>query len=148
MSYARIWHHIDARNRVVGRLASSIALTLLGKHKPIYERTVDCGDYVVVSNARHLFFTGDKLRQKGYYRHSGYPGGLTRVPARDMMERKPEEVLWRAVRGMLPKNRLRRVRMARLKIFPDETHPYAQNIAVSYETQAQRELDLSSLKIA
>lgn len=138
---------MDARHRIVGRLAASIALTLLGKHKPIYDRTLDCGDYVVVTNARHLFFTGDKLRQKGYYRHSGYPGGLTRVPAYDMMERKPEEVLIRAVKGMLPKNRLRRLRLGRLKVFAGEETPYAPNTAVSYEILPQRELDLSSLKI-
>lgn len=138
---------MDARHRIVGRLAASIALTLLGKHKPIYDRTLDCGDYVVVTNARHLVFTGDKLRQKGYYRHSGYPGGLTRVPAYDMMERKPEEVLMRAVKGMLPKNRLRRLRLGRLKVFAGEETPYASNTAVSYETLPQRELDLSSLKI-
>lgn len=138
---------MDAKGRVVGRLAVSIALTLMGKHKPSYVGHADHGDYVVVTNARQLHFTGDKLAQKGYYRHSGYPGGLVRVPAQTMMERAPEEVLRRAVRGMLPKNRLRDTRLGRLKIFAGTEHPYGPNIATSYEARPQRELDYSALPL-
>ena len=138
---------MDGKGRVVGRLAVSIALTLMGKHKPSYVSHADHGDYVVVTNAHQLQFTGDKLKQKGYYRHSGYPGGLVRVSAQTMMERAPEEVLRRAVRGMLPKNRLRDTRLGRLKIFAGPEHPYGPNIAKSYETQPQRELDYSALPL-
>lgn len=115
---------------------------LQGKHKPIFTPNADCGDYVVVSNARHVTFTGDKWRQKGYYKHTGYPGGLTRVPAHDMLERQPTEILKKAVWGMLPKNRLRKLRIERLKIFPDEQTPYQLNIAKSYEMHPQREASL------
>lgn len=141
MAYARLWHHVDATNKVVGRLASAIALTLQGKHKPVFTSFNDCGDYVVVTNVRNLFFTGKKLQQKGYYKHSGYPGGLSRVSARDMMERDPERVLLKAVKGMLPKNRLLNDRINRLKIFANETHPYKQNISISYENVPQREFN-------
>ena len=95
----------------------------------------------------HLHLTGDKLKQKGYYSHSGYPGGLTRVPARDMMEREPDTVLFRAVNGMLPKNRLRKHRLARLRIFPDTEHPYEQNIRKSYESFPQRIRPLSEIPL-
>ena len=123
---------------VVGRLASALALTLQGKHKPVFTPHNDCGDYVVVTNVEGLFFSGRKLEQKGYYRHTGYPGGLIRVPARDLMERDPASVLRKAVKGMLPKNRLQDRRLARLRIFVGGTHPYGPNIARSYEAVPQR----------
>ena len=123
---------------IVGKLASSIALTLMGKHKPIYTPAIDYGDYVVVTNAQKLAFTGEKLKRKIYYSHSGYPGGLGREKAWEMMERRPEEVLVRAVRGMLPKNRLRQLRLRRLKVFAGESNPYSANSAVSYEKHPQR----------
>lgn len=159
--YARLWHHVDGQGQTVGRLATQVALTLMGKHKPGYIRHVDLGDYVVVTNAAGLHFTGNKWRQKGYYRHSGYPGGLTRVPAFVLGREKPEQILLKAVRGMLPKNRLRdvryllpsflpeysltpRCRMARLKVFAGDEHPYEQNITKSYEGTPQRELDFNN----
>lgn len=126
----------------MGRLATRIALVLQGKHKPIFTPGADCGDYVVVTNARHVIFTGDKWRQKGYYRHSGYPGGLSRVPAKDMLERQPTEIIKKAVWGMLPKNRLRKDRIARLKIYPDAEHPYKANIHRSYEEKPQMEASI------
>lgn len=135
---------MDAKDKVVGRLASRIALVLQGKHKPVFTSGNDCGDYVVVTNVSQLYFTGDKLEQKGYYKHSQYPGGLKRIPLRDMMERSPETVLIKAVKGMLPKNRLSAKRLGRLKVFPDDEHPYTQNIAKSYEIFPQT---LASLKL-
>lgn len=131
----------------MGRLASRIALTLMGKHKPIFTAHHDVGDYVVVTNARRLFFTGKKLNQKGYYSHTGYPGGLKRISAKIMMERAPEMVLVKAVKGMLPKNNLRKGRLQRLKVFADESHPYEANISRSYEVMPQRLLGLGQLKI-
>ena len=110
----------------------------MGKHKPIFTPAIDCGDYVVVTNAKNLMLTGNKLMSKIYYSHSGYPGGLGRTKAWEMMERRPEEVLIRAVRGMLPKNRLRQLRLRRLKVFADGHNPYAANTAVSYEDQPQQ----------
>lgn len=136
---------MDARGHIVGRLATRIALILQGKHKPIFTPANDCGDYVVVTNTRHLKFTGDKLRQKGYYSHTGYPGGLKRIPARVMMEREPETVLLRAVKGMLPKNKLQNDRLARLRVFAAEAHPYTQNIAKSYESIPQEISRLGTL---
>lgn len=117
----------------------------MGKHKPVFMSHNDCGDYVVVTNAAGLHFTGDKMKQKSYYSHSGYPGSLKRLSAEQMMDRAPEKVLMKAVRGMLPKNRLRNDRMARLKVFAGNKHPYVQNIGRSYEKMPQREFDLSSL---
>lgn len=118
-------------------------MTLQGKHKPIFTPHNDCGDYVVVTNVEKLFFSGHKLEQKGYYRHTGYPGGLIRVPAYDLMKRDPESILVKAVKGMLPKNRLQNDRLARLKVFVGGEHPYSQNITRSYESISQRELDLN-----
>lgn len=122
---------------MTGRLATRIALVLQGKHKPIFTRFNDCGDYVVVTNAARLFWTGNKLEQKVYYRHTEYPGGLRRTFLRDMMKESPETALIKAVKGMLPKNRLQAKRLARLKVYPDNEHPYKENIATSYEAFPQ-----------
>ncbi|KAJ1973353.1 54S ribosomal protein L23, mitochondrial [Dimargaris verticillata] len=116
-------------------MSTQIALTLMGKHKPIYDPAADCGDYVVVVNARHVEVSGRKAEQKVYYRHSGYPGGLKEIPYARMMERNPSEIIWKAVSGMLPKNRLRAVRLDRLLVFPDEKHPYLANITKAYDTK-------------
>lgn len=100
---------------------------------------------MVVTNTRGLHFTGNKLYQKGYYTHSGYPGGLKRIPAWVMMQQRPETVLFRAVKGMLPKNRSRKHRLARLRIFPDNNNPYAVNISKSYEMFPQKIWSLSGI---
>jgi large subunit ribosomal protein L13 len=110
-------------------MATQIALLLMGKNKPIYTPGNDCGDYVVVTNAKHIAVSGRKREQKYYFSHSGYPGGAKYVPFRRMMEYKPTEIIIRAVKGMLPKNKLRELRLGRLKVFPDEFHPYTSNIA-------------------
>ncbi|KAI9290962.1 50S ribosomal protein L13 [Neoconidiobolus thromboides FSU 785] len=133
LSYARVWHLVDAKDRVLGRMATGIATTLMGKHKPIYDPAADCGDYVVVINAKSVKVTGRKAEQKVYRSHSGFPGGLKEVPYKRMLERKPDEIIRKAVSGMLPKNRLRDYRIGRLLIFPDEDHPYKDNIIKRYD---------------
>lgn len=92
LAFARVWHHVDARERILGRLARSVAVTLMGKHKPIYDPAVDAGDYVVVTNASHIAVTGKKADQKLYRHHTGYPGGLKEIPYKSMLQNKPEEV--------------------------------------------------------
>ncbi|KAI0257011.1 60S ribosomal protein L23 [Lactifluus subvellereus] len=117
LAYARVWHHADAKDRVLGKLAERIAIVLMGKHKPIYDPGVDCGDYVVVTNASQVKVTGRKADQILYRKHTQYPGGLKEVKYKDMMEKKPDEVIRKAVSGMLPKNKLRERRLERLRIF-------------------------------
>lgn len=109
-------HKIDASGKAAGRLASQIATILRGKHKPEYEPNLDMGDVVEVENADKMKFTGNKIEQKEYYRHSGYPGGLKKEKLREVYEKDPAEVLKRTVRGMLPDNKLRQNMMKRLKI--------------------------------
>ncbi|KAM6489350.1 50S ribosomal protein L13 [Amanita muscaria] len=119
LAYARVWHHVDATDRVLGKLAERIALVLMGKHKPIYDPSVDCGDYVIVTNAKNIHVTGRKDEQLVYRKHSMYPGGLKETPYKDMMDKKKaDEIIRHAVSGMLPKNKLRDRRLERLKIFP------------------------------
>lgn len=136
LAYARVWHLVDAKERILGRMSTSIATTLMGKHKPIYDPASDCGDYVVVINAEKVKVTGRKADQKLYRYHSGYPGGLKEVPYKRLLENKPEEIIQKAVSGMLPKNRLRAKRLERLLIFEGEDHPYAENIIKRYDQAA------------
>ncbi|KAF9554504.1 50S ribosomal protein L13 [Agrocybe pediades] len=118
LAYARVWHHVDASDRVLGKLAERIALVLMGKHKPIYDPSVDCGDYVIVTNSRKVKVTGRKSEQLLFRKHSMFPGGLKETPYEAMMEKNPDEIIRHAVSGMLPKNKLRERRLERLKIFP------------------------------
>lgn len=120
----REWFVIDAAGLTLGRLASQISSVLRGKHKPIYAPHMDCGDFVVVVNAQKIRVTGRKLDQKFYYRHSGYPSGLTAVSLRDQLDRHPDRVIRLAVRGMLPKNRLGRQMIKKLKIYATPDHPH------------------------
>ncbi|OCH94503.1 60S ribosomal protein L23 [Obba rivulosa] len=120
LAYARVWHQVDASERVLGKLAERIAIVLMGKHKPIYNPGVDCGDYVVVTNARKVKVTGRKSEQIVYRHHTMYPGGLHEIQYKDMMKKKPDEIIRKAVSGMLPKNKLRERRLERLRIFQDE----------------------------
>jgi large subunit ribosomal protein L13 len=125
---ARDWYVVDAEGKTLGRLATRIADTLRGKDKPQYTPHVDTGDFVVVVNAEKIQVTGDKLDQKRYYRHSGYPGGLRSRTLREQLDRRPTEVLRTAVKGMLPKNRLARQQITKLKIYAGPEHPHeAQN---------------------
>ncbi|KAK5118059.1 hypothetical protein LTR62_004105 [Meristemomyces frigidus] len=131
LAYSRTWHQLDvgADPRPLGRLASQIAICLMGKHKPIYDPSTDCGDYVVATGCHDLHTTGKKRFQKKYYRHSTRPGSLKEITMDRMFAKwGGGEVLRRAVRGMLPKNRLRDDRMARLKCFEGQAHPYKENI--------------------
>ncbi len=121
----RRWYVVDAEGETLGRLATRIADALRGKGKPEYTPHVDTGDFVVVVNAEKVAFTGRKLIQKRYYRHSGYPGGLRSRTLEQELERRPTEVLRRAVRGMLPRNRLGRAQIKKLKIYAGPEHPHA-----------------------
>lgn len=126
----RDWHFIDIKGKVLGRTAVEIARLLMGKQKPYYIAHLDCGDYVVVTNAKEVLVTGKKETQKKFYRHSGYPGGL-RVETFDKLRiRKPQELISHAVRGMLPQNKLRDRRLRRLFVFTEEEHPYQDKLRV------------------
>ena len=122
---AREWYLVDAQGQTLGRLATTIADTLRGKNKPQFTPHVDTGDFVVVVNAEKIAVTGNKLDQKRYYRHSGYPGGLKERSLRDQLERRPTEVLRKAVKGMLPRNRLARQQITKLKIYAGPEHPHS-----------------------
>ena len=121
----RQWWIVDAEGQNLGRLASVIAETLAGKRSPWYTRHCDTGDFVVVVNAEKVAVTGNKLRDKKYWRHSGYPGGIRSRSLGEQLERRPEEVLRKAVRGMLPKNSLGRAQLMKLKIYAGTEHPHA-----------------------
>ena len=120
----REWYLVDAEGKTLGRLATQIADTLRGKRKPQFTPHVDTGDFVVVVNAEKIQVTGNKLDQKRYYRHSGYPGGLRSRTLREQLDRRPTEVLRTAVKGMLPKNRLARQQITKLKIYAGPEHPH------------------------
>lgn len=122
------WCVVDASGAVLGRLASTVASRLQGKHNPLYTPHVDTGDWIVVINADKVLLTGRKLDQKHYYRHSGYIGGLKSTTARELRDKKPEDMVRFAVKGMLPKNRLGRKQFKKLKVYAGDQHPHqAQN---------------------
>ena len=129
----RNWLVVDANGQTLGRLATQIAGVLRGKGKPAYTPHVDTGDFVVVVNAEKIRVTGNKLDQKIYYRHSGYPGGLRERTLREQLDRRPEEVLRKAVKGMLPKNKLASAQLRKLKIYAGPDHPHAAQSPVSME---------------
>jgi large subunit ribosomal protein L13 len=118
----RNWYVVDAQGQTLGRLATKIATVLRGKHKPIYSPSVDCGDYVIVINAEKIHVTGNRLDQKKYYRHSGYPGGISEIGLRDQLKKYPTRVIESAVKGMLPKNPLGRKMFKKLKVFAGPEH--------------------------
>ncbi|NPA30519.1 MAG: 50S ribosomal protein L13 [Chloroflexi bacterium] len=118
------WYVVDASGQVLGRLATKIATLLMGKHKPAYTPGVDMGDFVVVINASRVRVTGRKLDDKKYYRHSGYPGGIHETSLKDMLRTHPERAIELAVKGMLPKNRLGRKMLKRLKVYAGPQHPH------------------------
>jgi large subunit ribosomal protein L13 len=130
----RDWYVVDAEGKTLGRLATQIADALRGKRKPEYTPHVDTGDFVIVVNAEKIVVTGNKLESKRYYRHSGYPGGMRSRTIGDLLERRPEEVIRRAVRGMLPRNRLARRQLTKLKIYAGPDHPH--------QAQQPRELEV------
>jgi large subunit ribosomal protein L13 len=120
----RRWYVVDAEGKTLGRLATQIADTLRGKRKPTFTPHVDTGDFVIVINAEKVSVTGNKRTEKRYYRHSGYPGGLKTRTFEEMIERKPEDVIRLAVKGMLPRNRLSRRQITKLKIYAGPEHPH------------------------
>lgn len=120
----RQWIVVDAEDKVLGRVASAIASRLRGKHRPDFAPHMDTGDFVVVVNADKIRVTGNKLDQKTYYKHSGYPGGIKSKTLREMLDKKPELVITKAVKGMLPKNRLGRQLMKKLKVYAGSEHPH------------------------
>jgi large subunit ribosomal protein L13 len=125
----RQWHHFDATDEVLGRLATRIAWRLMGKHKPTFCRNLDVGDFVVVTNAEKVRVTGNKAKQKMYYRHSGYPGGLKSISLEKTLEQHPTRVIEYAVRGMLPQNKLRASMMKRLRVYAGDSHPHQGQMA-------------------
>jgi large subunit ribosomal protein L13 len=129
----RQWWVVDASDQTLGRLATRVATLLEGKHKPTYSPHLDTGDHVVVVNAGRIKVTGNKLLQKRYYRHSGYPGGLKEESLQALMARKPELVLERAVKGMLPRNRLGRAMIKKLKVYGGSNHPHQAQQPQAFE---------------
>ena len=132
----RDWYVVDAAGKTLGRLSSELASRLRGKHKPVYTPHVDTGDYLVVINAEKIAVTGKKLTDKLYHRHSGYPGGLKTRTLNDMLERRPEEVIRLAVKGMLPRNRLARKQLTKLKVYAGPDHPHAAQKPQPMETKS------------
>ena len=135
----RDWYVVDAEGKTLGRLATQIADTLRGKRKPQYTPHVDTGDFVVVVNAEKIHVTGDKRAQKRYYRHSGYPGGLRKETYAELLRKRPERVVEQAVKGMLPRNKLGRAQIGKLKIYAGPEHPHS--------AQAPEPLKLDELRL-
>ncbi len=131
-SVDRNWHLIDLADKSIGRSAAQIAPLLIGKHKVTYSSHRDDGDYVVAINAAKIKITGKKLKQKIYYRHSGYAGNLRQLTLKQMMAKDPRKVVYLAVRGMLPKNKRRKPRLVRLKIFVDDNHQYSDKFKTKH----------------
>jgi large subunit ribosomal protein L13 len=130
------WHLIDASDKILGRLSTEIAALLMGKHKAMFTRNLDVGDYVVVINAEKIRFTGSKGVQKLYYRHSGYPGGLRSDSLDKLMETDPRKVIAHSVRGMLPHNRLGDERMKKLKVYVGADHPHQAQTGAPAKAEA------------
>ena len=128
----RKWYVIDANGQTLGRLATQVAMILRGKHKPIYTPHVDCGDHVIVINAGKVVLTGKKLEQKKYYRYSGYVGGLKETSAKNMLEKKPELMVYEAIKGMMPKNSLGREMLTKLRVYKDAEHAHAAQKPEAY----------------
>lgn len=134
----RSWHSIDADGVVLGRLACEAAILLRGKHKPNYSSHLDCGDYVVIVNAGKVLLTGNKLDQKMRYRHSGWPGGLKSKSYREWMKVQPEEVIRKAVKGMLPSTKLGRQMLSKVKIYAGAEHPHEAQGPQPYTVKSSR----------
>ena len=133
----REWWVIDAADKTLGRIATQVANLLMGKHKPLYAPYIDTGDYVVVVNAAKVKVTGKKAKQKVYYRHSGYPGGLKSQNFEELLSKDPSRVIELAVKGMLPHNRLGRAMIKKLKVYPGNEHPHQAQISVHDAEQSE-----------
>lgn len=134
----RVWHVVDADGMVLGRLATEVANVLRGKHKPIYAPHLDTGDHVIVVNADKIVLTADKASKKLAYRHSGYPGGLRSTKYTQLMAKKPEEVVRKAVRGMIPKTTLGRSMLSKLKVYAGPSHPHSAQSPTPLDIPAAR----------
>lgn len=132
----REWFIVDAAGLTLGRLATAVAERLTGKHKPMYTAHIDCGDNVVIINAAQVKVTGNKLADKKYYRHSGYPGGIKETSLEELMRTAPQRAIEYAVKGMLPKNRLQAERLKRLKVYPAAEHPHGPQQPVEWKIGA------------
>jgi len=126
----REWHLIDAKDKILGRLSSDVALLLMGKAKPYFVKNLDCGDYVVVINAKFVKTTGKKEDLKTYFRHSGYPGGFKAEKLKDLRKRNPQGIIEHAVSGMVPQNKLKALMLKRLYVFAEEEHTYGDKFKV------------------
>ncbi len=135
----RKWHVIDASDRTLGKLATEAATLLMGKHKPTFSPTIDTGDHVVVINAEKVQVTGNKLKQKQYYRHSGYPGGFKSIPLEKMMQDNPARVIESAVKGMLPRTRLGAQMLKKLRVYNGDSHPHLAQVTQGTGTEAKIE---------
>jgi len=133
----RKWHVIDASERILGKLATEAATLLMGKHKPTFSPNLDTGDHVIVINAEKIQVTGNKLKQKHYYRHSGYPGGFKSIPLEKAMQDNPARVVEHAVKGMLPRTRLGAQMLKKLRVYPGDSHPHFAQVAQSASTGAK-----------
>jgi len=134
----RQWLLVDAKGKTLGRLATQVATVLKGKHKPIYTPHVDTGDHVIVINARELVMTGNKVEDKRFFRHTLYPGGAYWIKARDLMAERPERVVMQAVRGMMPKTKLGRAMIKKLKIYAGPEHPHDAQMPVAWEPRTTK----------
>jgi large subunit ribosomal protein L13 len=118
------WYVVDAKDKILGRLASEIAFRLRGKHKPTFSPFIDNGDFIIVTNAEHIRLTGSKWDDKVYYRHTGYMGGLKETTAKEMLAKRPTNLIMEAVKGMLPKNKMGRAQLKKLKVYTGTEHPH------------------------
>ncbi len=121
----KAWYVVDAENKVLGRLASEIAARLRGKHKPTFSTFIDNGDFIVVTNAEKILLTGNKMNDKKYYHHTGYIGGIKEASAKELLAKHPTDLIIKAVKGMLPKNKLGRAQLKKLKVYAGPEHPHA-----------------------
>lgn len=132
----RSWHVVDAEGLVLGRMCTEVARILRGKHKPIFAPHMDTGDHVIVVNASQVVLTGGKIDQKQYYRHSGYPGGFRALSVKDELAKRPDRVIERAVKGMLPHNSLGRHMYRKLRVYAGPNHPHAGQVAQTMKEEA------------
>ena len=127
----RSWHLVDVNGKVLGRVVTEIVQKLMGKHKPYFVKNLDCGDYIVVTNAAKVVVTGKKGTDKVYYRHSMYPGGFKGASFKEVLEKNPEDIIRHAVKGMLPQNKLRATMLKRLFVFPGPEHTYQDKLKIA-----------------
>jgi len=137
-SIEKKWYVVDAKDKVLGRLASEVASRLRGKHKPTFSTFIDNGDFVIVTNADKVRLTGNKWSDKKYYRHTGYMGGLKEAAAKELVVKHPTDLVMLAVKGMLPKNRLGRAQLKKLKVYAGDEHPHAAQQPIVLDIQAEK----------